>query len=172
MSRIVDSKVYLAADRLFNLAATTAAVILFLLAVMITIDVLMRWLIGTSIVGIFEVSQVALLAITFLVLGYVQHAGQQLTVDILSARARGPVAILLALLNSLISLVVFGALLWAGIAEWWNAYSGSYMRRGLIDIPTTIPLGFLVLGTGLVVLALILGLLRDLFAPTDPHRNS
>lgn len=172
MKKIVHNRAYLTASRLFDVAATIAAAILFLIAVMITLDVLMRWLIGTSIVGIFEVSQVALIAVTFLVLGYVQHTGQQLTVDILSAKARGSVAVLLALLNSLLSLLIFGALLWAGIAEWLSAYSGGYMRRGLIDIPTIIPLGILILGAVLVVLALILDLLRNLLALTGEHHNS
>ncbi len=172
MNWIVNSKAYRAASRLFDVAATMAAVILLLMTVMITIDVLMRWLIGTSIVGIFEVSQVALIAVTFLVLGYVQHTGQQLTVDILSARARGTLAIFLALLNSIVSLVIFGALLWSGIAEWLSAYSGGYMRRGLIDIPNIVPLGFLILGTGLLVLALILSLLRNLLAFAGQHRDS
>ena len=54
----------------------------------------------------------------------------------------------------LLGLGLFTILLYVGCKEWLAAWQGNYVRRGLIDIPNTIHLGFLVFGTLVMCLSL------------------
>lgn len=129
---------------------------LLALATMITVDVAYRWLFGRPVLGVFEFSEILLLAITFMAIAYVQFSGRQLTIDILSGRARGRLAAGLVVLDVLAGLAFFGILLWTCAFDWWEALHGNYLGRGMLQIPTALPLGFVLVGTGLLTVTLFL----------------
>lgn len=144
-----------------RICGIAGGLVILLMTVMVTVDVLMRNVTGQPITGVFEVSQVALLIATFLVLGYVQYYDRQLKADILSSRAKGRKRAAVRLLDGVLGFFFFGILLWTGSEEWLKALDGGFLKRGLIDIPTVIPLGVLVAGTALVLLALCLSIARS-----------
>lgn len=163
--------------KLLRACGAISGVVLLFMAFMVTTDVSKRWLTGKPITGVFEVSQLSLLVATFLVLGYVQYYDRQLTVDIVSSKAHGRTRVLLRLLDGLLGIFFFGVLLWTGAEEWLKAWHGGFLKRGLIDIPTTIPLGFLVFGAALILVTIVLITFRSLirlftgqpdFVPLDP----
>ena len=129
---------------------------LLALAAMITVDIAYRWLFGRPVLGVFEFSEILLLAITFMTIAYVQFTGRQLTIDILSARARGRLAAGLVVLDAVAGLAFFGILLWTGAIDWWEAYHGEFLGRGMLKIPTALPLGFVLVGTAMLVVTLFL----------------
>lgn len=129
---------------------------LLALAGMISVDITYRWLFGRPILGVFEFSEILLLALTFMSIAYVQFVGRQLTIDILSARARGRLASGLMALDAVAGLAFFGILLWTSVIDWWEAYHGGFLGRGMLEIPTALPLGFVVVGTALMVVTLLL----------------
>ena len=146
-------------DRLLAVLSRLGGIGLLCLAVMIATDVMFRWLFGRPILGVFEFSEILLLLTTFLVIARVQFTGQHLRIDILSSRATGRLAGGLSLLDCLAGLAFFGILLWTSAIDWWEALHRGYLGRGMLQIPTAIPLGFLLLGTGLMVVTLLLLLL-------------
>lgn len=129
---------------------------LLALACMICVDVGYRWLFGRPILGVFEFSEILLVAITFLTIAYVQFSGRQLVIDILSARARGRLAGGLGMLDAVAGLAFFGILLWTSAIDWWEAYHGDFLGRGMLKIPTALPLGFVLVGATLMVVTLLL----------------
>ena len=141
--------------RLFEGAATIGAIGLIAIAVMISVDVFMRWATGRPIVGVFELSGVILVLVTFLPLGLVLFTNQQLRVDIILEHVRGRPSAALGLLDAAIGLIVFGLLLWIAFEEFLKAYHGRFLLRGMIEIPTWIPTAMICLGTLLGVLALL-----------------
>jgi TRAP-type C4-dicarboxylate transport system permease small subunit len=146
---------------LVRASGVVGGLVIFLMTVMVTADVIMRNITGKPITGVFEVSQVSLLIATFLVLGYVQYYDKQLKADIFSSRAQGRKRAAVRLLDGVLSFCFFGVLLWTGSEEWVKAYQGNFLKRGLIDIPTVIPLGVLVFGTALTLMALVLCVARS-----------
>lgn len=142
--------------------ANFGAITLMLLALMVTIDVCVRKVTGRPLVGVFELSEVLLVVVTFSAVGLVHLDNRQLSVDILSSRVRGKRAAALRLFDAFIGLLVFGLLLWKSSEEFLKAYAGKFVRRGMIEIPTAIPVGFIALGALCIVVALIFVLWRSM----------
>lgn len=145
-----------------RICGMAGGLVILLMTVMVTVDVIVRNVTGHPITGVFELSQVALLIATFLVLGYVQYYDRQLKADIFSASTEGRTRAAFRLLDGALGFLFFGILVWTGSAEWIKALNGNFLKRGLIDIPTVIPLGVLVAGTTLALLSLSLSILRSL----------
>ena len=135
---------------------------LLLLAVMISADIAFRWATGRPILGVFEFSEILFVIITFLAVAQAQFTGQQLRIDALSGRARGRAAGALGALDAMVGLAFFGVLLWTSSVDWWEALRGGFLGRGMLQIPTAIPLGFILLGTALMVVTLLIVLGRAL----------
>lgn len=142
-------------NRVLQGASALGAMALIAISVLITADVCLRWLTGRSIAGVFEVSSVLLVMATFLPLGLVLFRHEQLRVDIIFDWVRGRVTAGLAAIDVATGLIVFGVLLWITTEEFHKAYQGRFLLRGMVEIPTWIPLGMIWAGTALVVLTLL-----------------
>lgn len=134
---------------------------LVVMCLMITGDVIKRWLMGRPIVGIFEFSEVGLLFLIFLALGPVEHMGRQMRVDVISSRIKGRAGHLLQAVTSLLGLGFWGLILWKSSADWLVAYRMHDVRQGMIQIPSILYLGFVIYGSSLVCLSLITSGLRN-----------
>jgi len=151
-----------AVDQLLQGAALAGGVALLLMAVMVTTDVLLRTATGHPVTGVFETTETMLVAVIFLVLGLVEWQHRQLNVDILTGATRGRMRLAFTVLDKGLTVLILGILLWLATGEWLKAWQGNFLRRGMVEIPTVIPLGLLVLGTALAMLAAAVGLLRAL----------
>jgi TRAP-type C4-dicarboxylate transport system permease small subunit len=139
---------------LFRAAALLGALGLMAIALMTTADVSMRWLTGRAIGGVFELSGVLLVLVTFLPLGLVLFEDRQLRVDILPELLNGRPLAALDLLDCAIGILVFGLLLSVATDEFEKAYQGRFLLRGLIQIPTWIPTLMIWVGAVAAVFAL------------------
>jgi TRAP-type transport system small permease protein len=158
----VEHRLALWLRRILDLTSYLSGIALFLIAVVITIDVLRRWLIGEPIIGVFETTRVALVLVTFFALPTVQYYGRQLSVDVIYGQTRGRLAACLRVLEYTFSLGLFGALFWVTTREWLRAYQGGFLLRGMIEIPEAVPLSFIALGSLLIALVSSLLLVRAL----------
>jgi TRAP-type C4-dicarboxylate transport system permease small subunit len=140
---------------LFRAAALLGALGLIAIAIMTTADVSMRWLTGRAIGGVFELSGVLLVLVTFLPLGLVLFEDRQLRVDILPELLNGRPLAALDVLDCAIGILVFGLLLSAATDEFEKAYQGRFLLRGLIQIPTWIPTLMIWAGTLGAIIALV-----------------
>lgn len=147
-------------DRALFPVAVVAGLMLGLLSIMVTADVAVRWATGRPLIGVFEIAETMLVYCTFLALAYVQLKNQQLRVDILSSRARGRLAGLLNLLECVASIFVYGAIALFTGHEWFKAHQGGFLRRGMLEIPTTYLLTPITIGAALVALVLLWQLVK------------
>jgi len=132
-----------------------AGSILFLMAIVISVDILKRWLTGRPFVGIFEFTEVGFLVLSFLAFGLVEHSGRQMRVDLVSDRIQGRPGHLLRAITGILGLGFWGIILWKGSGDWLRAYQIHDVRQGMIQLPSITYLGVLVYGTFLVCVTLI-----------------
>ena len=149
-------------SRVLNAVAMFSGIILFLIAVVTTIDVLKRWITGIPILGIFEGVEVMLVAVTMGVLGLVEWQQRQLNVDVFTHRMRGRTALAFLTLDKGLAALFIGALCAMAAIEWVKAWNGWYLRRGMVEIPIVVPMGLLLLGGGLTLVAALWGFCRAL----------
>jgi len=77
----------------------------------------------------------------------VQYSRRQLRVDFLSSLAKGRLATSFRILDLVAVSAFFGLLFYVASHSWVEAIRGDYRGRGLIAIPTAVPLGILLAGT-------------------------
>jgi len=102
----------------------------------------------------------------------VQFGNQHLRVDILSSRARGRTAGGLRVLDSLTALFFYGVILVSACREWIKAWQGGFLRRGFIQIPTTVLMSAIVIGCALICLTILWQLARgarQVYSGIDEH---
>jgi TRAP-type C4-dicarboxylate transport system permease small subunit len=148
-------------DRTLSPVAAVGGLMLGVMSVMVTVDVAIRWSTGRPLIGVFELTETMLVYATFLSLAYVQLRNQQLRVDILSSRARGRLAGVLNLVECVASIFVYGAIAFYTGQEWVKAFYGGFLRRGMLEIPTTVLLSPIAVGAALVVLVLVWQLIKS-----------
>lgn len=161
-------------EKICLIAAKAGGFLLFGLAILISIDVLVRWLARKPILGVFEVSEIIFLVSIFLAAGLVHLQGRQMRVDLLLLHAQGRWKHSLEAFADILALAFFGLLLWEAGGEWLHSWHGHFVRRGMIEIPNVLHLGFLIFGTLLIWLALLATTLRNvlrIFAPGEPGRT-
>ncbi len=139
-----------------NGLAYVGALGLFAIAVLVSIDVTVRFTTGRPITGMFEFASVLLVAVTFLPMAAVLLNNQQLRVDIITEHLKPRASAFAGLLDVAIGLTVFGLLLTIATEEVAKAYLGRFLLRGIIEIPTWIPNAMILVGALLSVLALVL----------------
>lgn len=161
-------------NKLLYLGTLLGALALMAISLLVGIDVSLRWITGRSITGVFEISSVLLVMATFLPLGMVLFRHEQLRVDIIFDWVRGRAVAGLALVDVATGLLVFGLLLWITTGEFQKAYEGRFLLRGMIEIPTWIPLGMIWAGTALALVTLLfqgVEALRRLIGRDDTPRQ-
>jgi hypothetical protein len=70
-------------EKIYSASATVGGGALFIISLLITADVLIRWLAGKPIGGVFEITEVAFLIIVFLSMAFTQYSNRQIRIDIL-----------------------------------------------------------------------------------------
>lgn len=145
----------------FTLEKIAASLLLFIAAVT-SLDVSVRWLTGQPLTGVFEISGIALVAVTMLALPSVLLRRQQLRVDILFEQAAPSVKRALTGLDCVIGIAVLGALFYGAAEETIKAFTGGYLQRGTIAIPTWLPNACIWLGVAFAGLVLAMQLIETI----------
>lgn len=156
MVRILEDLI----GKVLNAVALLAGSLLFCIALIVTTDVLKRWITGKPILGVFETVEVMLVAVTMGVLGLVEWQQRQLNVDVFTHRAQGRWALLFLIIDKFFAALFLGVLLSMASLEWLKAWNGWYLRRGMVEIPIVIPMGFLLFGAFLTWVAAVWGFMK------------
>lgn len=150
---------------LIRVAMVVSSIGLILLALMVGLDVSVRYLSGRPLRGVLEISEVALVGITFLALPYVELTGRSMRVLFLIERLSPGMQRMLALLEIPVMLLFYYLILKIGLRDFIEAYEERFVRSGIIAIPLTIPIGFILLGAFTAVLATLFRGALLLFSP-------
>lgn len=115
-------------DRLLTACAALAALILALIVAGITLNVLMRNLLGTPIYGLLDLVEYGLLLVTFLGAPWVLSQSAHVVVDLVTGALPTPIATQLARLMALVGLVASLVMVWYA----WEAAATSFARGSKI----------------------------------------
>ncbi len=136
--------------RVENLFAELAIAILVLCGASICVDVLMRYFFGRPIMGSTELTEYALVYITFLGAAWAVPRGAHIDIDAFVIHMPENVQKVCRLLGNIVALGVALALTVFGAWTTWTAYVRHLFKPTLLEVPTwivliVIPVGCLVL---------------------------
>ncbi len=145
------------ADRLNQALMVLAAFWGFILAVVITVDVVGRGLFAMPLTGSLEIVTNSIIVIAFLQLGYAVRSRSMLRADFLVHFLPGKLRQGLAFLGYLAGAFVFGLLVAACVEPAMDAWhSGEFEGEGALRVPTWPMYGVILLGSGLASLNYII----------------
>lgn len=150
-------------DRATRFSGMAVGVAAFMIAVLVTAEVVARTLLGATTAWVNDVSVYLMGFITFVGAAYALAEGAHVSVDVVLTRVGGRTKRLLVRIADLVVLAVLATLAWLGAAFWWDAYASGEKSWGLVEVALWIPYSFLALGMlWLLVmqLAMMVGRLR------------
>jgi TRAP-type C4-dicarboxylate transport system permease small subunit len=149
-----------ALGRLNNIARHVATVVLILLMLGTVGDVVMRGIFGRPLVGTFELTQLAIIVILYLSIGYAEQHDAHIKVDLVIIKLRGRVRQAVLLIAQLVTIAAAGMLAWRLFV-----FSGSLGDSGVSTSVLRYPLWPFALiaaaGALLYVLTLVVAIGRD-----------
>jgi C4-dicarboxylate transporter DctQ subunit len=138
--------------RIEDLFAEAAIAILVLCAISICIDVVMRYFVGRPIMGSTELTEYALVYITFLGAAWAVPRGAHIDIDAFVIHMPETMQKVCALLGNIVCFAVALALTVFGAWTTWTAYARHLFKPTLLEVPTWIVL--IVIPIGSLILAL------------------
>jgi TRAP-type C4-dicarboxylate transport system permease small subunit len=112
--------------------AVLSSVILGITLVMVTLDVLLRNLFVSGILGVIEYTEMGLYVATVLTAPWLLREGQHIKVDLLSQFGPEPLARIADVLSDILGLVVMAIVGWYAFLSMRDSYlAGSVMRRSI-----------------------------------------
>jgi len=135
-----------------NLLAELAIAVFVLCGMSICADVLLRYFLGRPIIGSTELTEYALVYITFLGASWAVPRGAHIDIDVLVSHVSENSAKVLALVSNVIAFFVAVTLTVFGAWTTWTAYSRHLFKLTQLEFPTWIVL--VVIPVGCFVLAL------------------
>lgn len=133
-------------DRATRLSGIAVGVAAFMIAVLVTAEVLARTLLGATTAWVNDVSVYLMGFITFVGAAYALAEGAHVSVDVVLTRVGARTKRLLVRIADLLVLAVLATLAWLGAAFWWDAYTSGEKSWGLVEVALWIPYSFLAVG--------------------------
>ncbi|MBI4286792.1 MAG: TRAP transporter small permease [Chloroflexi bacterium] len=123
-----------------------AMVGIMLMMVLTTTDVTSRYFFNAPVKGTMEILEIVMGLIVFLALPATQRRNVHIAVDFVINRLKGPPHHILAVLDLLLPLFIFGIITVFGWRIAWDAYKGGLGSSGSLNFPLapflfTVPLG-------------------------------
>ena len=137
-------------DKIMEIFAFLAGLILAFILLSVCLEVFMRYFLNRPLQWVVELTEYALLYITFLGAAWLLKRGGHINVDIflslLSSRTRAG----LKIFSSLIGIIVSFCLVWSGFAVSWEHFQDGIYNITLLEFPKApllaiIPIGSLIL---------------------------
>ncbi len=137
-------------DGILNGFAFLSALLLAFIMLSICLEVIMRYFLNRPLVWVIEMSEYALLYITFLGTAWLLRREGHVTVDILLVRLNPKTRAVLGFFSSIIGIVISLILIWYGSEVAWDHYVRGVFKPTVLQFPTApvlaiIPIGSIIL---------------------------
>lgn len=139
-------------DRVISIMAYLAALLLFLLMLIICYEVVMRYLFRSPTGWVIEACEYALLYITFLGAAWLLRQDGHIRVDILFAFLNRKVSRVLNMTTSLVGAIACGFLLVYGVLSTWHHFQESTLVIQTLNTPKWVLLIIIPIGSFFLVL--------------------
>ena len=139
-------------DGILNVFAFLSALLLAFIMLSICLEVIMRYFLNRPLVWVIEMSEYALLYITFLGTAWLLRREGHVTVDILLARLNPKNQAALGFLSSIIGIIISLILIWYGSEVAWDHHQRGVFKPTVLQFPTAPVLAIIPIGS--VILAM------------------
>lgn len=137
-------------EKLNRLLYFLSALAILTSALILTYEVLMRYLFRTPTIWEIEASVYLTIMATFLGSAYGLKDGAHIKIDLITRLLPASINSRLIIITSYFSLGFCLLLAWRGWAMWWEAFSKGWKSESLWGVPLGIPYFFLPLGMSLL----------------------
>jgi len=127
-------------------AGIFAGTLPILMAIIISYDVLLRYLFNAQTTWVVETTEYMVAFVILIGASYTSSQGGHVSVDFLVTRVSDKWKRVFAAVTSIINLVFITVFLWQSVLFWWEAYSLGWKSWGILSVPLAIPYAFFVLG--------------------------
>lgn len=139
-------------EKVFSL---TGGIIVAVLAILITVDIFLRFIFHDSVRGLYELAEFILVGSIYMSIAHVQAEKGHVRIEIFTSKLSRKIQRVLTIFGYLIGIVVFSVITWrAGCLAWqaWNTheYSSGVVQWPMWPVKVVVPIG-----TGLLCLRLI-----------------
>ena len=155
----IDEKVGNLSERANNFCGRLSGFFILLIAIIVTYEVIMRFLFRSPTIWVLEISIYLCVASAFLSAGFTQKEKSHIHVDLLTLRLCRRERILIELLTSLLGVLYVLVLIWEGGKVAISSLVLGETSPTVLKVPVVIPRAFVPLG-GII---LLLELLRNIF---------
>jgi len=143
-------KLNIIADGAIDLLSFFSAVLLVFIAVAVTYEVIVRYLLSRPTTWVIEITEYSLLFIVFLGMPWVLKEDRHVKVDLILMLLPARVKTVLNIVTSVLGALVALALCWYGGRVSWDVFIKDYYQFGVMKIPyvyiiSVVPLGGLML---------------------------
>jgi TRAP-type C4-dicarboxylate transport system permease small subunit len=140
-----------------------AAVILFLMMLLVAVDVAARYLFNNPIYGAMEIEELMMVFVVFLSLAYCTLAKGQIVVDLVVSRVSQRLRTILDTITSFASAGIVALIVWRmGLRGWQELLSPSGQISTLLNVPLAPFILLATIGTVLLCLVLLMNCLHSL----------
>jgi TRAP-type C4-dicarboxylate transport system permease small subunit len=116
-------------------ALATASLAVLVMALVGGIDVISATALDRPIPGVYEATELLMVAITVLAMSSLQARGRNIAVDVISARLPLATQRSISLLSNLLGLIFFGLIAWQGWLLAWESMRVQEYAQGAVQIP-------------------------------------
>ena len=143
--------------KLFEAVGALGGFALFAMSILVTTDVFYRFISNRTITGVYEMCEIGFLVSVFCAMPVTQNRNKAIRIDIVQTKIKkGRFFYILEVVNNLFCLFFFGVVVYLGFDKYAKAVEGHLTRGGIINIPLAIPYAFMIVGSILTLLSLLL----------------
>jgi C4-dicarboxylate transporter, DctM subunit len=148
-------------SRVERYGAIISGIFVLIMMVMTTADVLLRYIFNSPIPGNYELQPLLLVGVVFLAAASIQAKRSHIALDLVTSRLSKPNQLSIQLFSDLIFLIFAGLICWQYVLATQSAWVTKDYYWGLVKFPLWPPYLIITLGTGILSLRLIEGLVSN-----------
>ena len=141
--------------------AGVAVVIVNTVMLMITADVIMRYVFNRPIIGTYALAELAMVGIVFLGVGYVQSLKGHVNVPLLVQRLNPKTQLIVSIFGYLVGVFALSIIIWGSGQATWVAFVNGEATLGLVNFLIWPAKAIVPLGIGVLSLRLIVDIVKD-----------
>ncbi len=122
-------------DKLNDISGGITATLLVLVALAISVDVLLRYILGITFSGLFEISEFSLLWIAFLGAAWLLQKDGHINMDLILTHVKPKARAMTNIITYGVSTILFGMLTGYGIMVTWQDYQTNFIMGTVLAPP-------------------------------------
>lgn len=147
--------------RVEKVAATASSSIIFLTMLLISVDVVMRYVFNSPIPGVYNIVELLMIGIVFLAIAHVQSLREHVKVDFFTEWLSKRAQTALDIFGHLVGLFIFSIVTWQGAKLAWRSWVENDYSMGIVQVPYWPGKWAFTIGIALLCLRLITQIVSD-----------